>query len=142
MIRQPEREQLNRLTAKTLDQVFVMRVKEGLGCSQFEAEALTDLVKEVYFPWLAKPEAIQAGQRGVDLMPITKDFYRGIFRLEDLARIYTMVEEYDKALEILDRLLSKPGLISVNLLKKDPAWEKLWDLPAFSMMLDKHNNLQ
>jgi hypothetical protein len=62
MIRQPEREQLNRLTAKTLDQVFVMRVKEGLSCSQFEAEALTDLVKDVYFPWLAQPEAIQAGQ--------------------------------------------------------------------------------
>lgn len=62
MIRQPEREQLNRLTAKTLDQVFVMRVKEGLSCSQFEAQALTDLVKEVYFPWLAQPEAIQAGQ--------------------------------------------------------------------------------
>ena len=41
MIRQPEREQLNRLTIKTLDQVFIMRGKEGLGCSQFEAEALT-----------------------------------------------------------------------------------------------------
>lgn len=62
MIRQPEREQLNRLTAKTLDQVFAMRVKEGMGCSQFEARALTDLVKEVYFPWLAQPEAVQAGQ--------------------------------------------------------------------------------
>jgi hypothetical protein len=62
MIRQPEREQLNRLTTKTLDQVFAMRVKEGMGCSQFEAQALTDLVKEVYFPWLAQPEAIQAGQ--------------------------------------------------------------------------------
>jgi len=62
MIRQPEREQLNRLTVETLDQVFIMRAKEGLGCSQFEAEALTDLVKEVYFPWLSQPEAIQAGQ--------------------------------------------------------------------------------
>jgi hypothetical protein len=50
------------LTVKTLDQVFIMRVKEGLGCSQFEAEALTNLVKEVYFPWLSQPEAIQAGQ--------------------------------------------------------------------------------
>jgi hypothetical protein len=62
MIRQPERDQLNRLTTKTLDQVFIMRVKEGLSCSQFEAEALTDLVKEVYFPWLAQPEAIRGGQ--------------------------------------------------------------------------------
>jgi hypothetical protein len=61
MIRQPGHEQLNRLAAKTLDQVFIMRVKDGLGCSQFEAQALTDLVREVYFPWLAQPEAIQAG---------------------------------------------------------------------------------
>jgi hypothetical protein len=66
MKRQPEREQLNRLTVKTLDQAFIIRVKEGLGCSQFEAEALTDLVKEVYFPWLSQPEAIQAS-----LLPMT-----------------------------------------------------------------------
>jgi hypothetical protein len=62
MIRNPAHEQRHRLTVKTLDQVFIMRVKEGLGCSQFEAAALTDLVKEVYFPWLSRPEAIQAGQ--------------------------------------------------------------------------------
>ena len=28
----------------------------------FEAQALTYLVKEVYFPWLSRPEAVQAGQ--------------------------------------------------------------------------------
>ena len=62
MIRNPAHEQRHRLTVKTLDQVFIMRVKEGLGCSQFEAAALTDLVKGVYLPWLSQPEAIQAGQ--------------------------------------------------------------------------------
>ena len=80
MIRQPEREQLNRLTAKTLDQVFVMRVKEGLGCSQFGAEALTDLVKEIYFPWLAQPEAIQTVHLGYELgLPCGED-QRGMFQ--------------------------------------------------------------
>jgi len=62
MKRQNDREQLNRLTAKTLDQVFILQAIDGLGCSQFEAQALTDLVKDVYFPWLSQPEAIQAGQ--------------------------------------------------------------------------------
>ena len=62
MIRQPALEQEHRLTVKTLDQVFITRVREGLGCSQFEAQALTELVREVYFPWLAQPEGIQAGQ--------------------------------------------------------------------------------
>ena len=53
MERQSEREQLHRLTVKTLDQVLIIQVKEGLGCSQFEVEAPTDLVKAVYFPWLS-----------------------------------------------------------------------------------------
>jgi hypothetical protein len=62
MIRDTEREQLNRLAVKTLDQIFIMRLKEGIGCSMFEAEAVTDLVREVYFPWLANPAVVQAGQ--------------------------------------------------------------------------------
>ena len=45
MVRKTEREQLHRLTVKTLDQVFIARAKEGLNCSSFEAQALTDLVE-------------------------------------------------------------------------------------------------
>ena len=55
MIRQPEREPIHRLAAKTLDQVFITRVQEGRSCSFFETQALTELVREVYFPWLAQP---------------------------------------------------------------------------------------
>jgi hypothetical protein len=62
VIRNAEREQLNRIAVKTLDRIFLTRAKEGLGCSMFEAQALTELVKEVYFPWLAQPDRIQAGQ--------------------------------------------------------------------------------
>ena len=40
MIRQPQQEQINRLSVKTLDQVFVARAQEGLSCSLFEAQAL------------------------------------------------------------------------------------------------------
>jgi hypothetical protein len=78
MKRQPELEQIHRLSVKTLDQVFIVRAQEGLGCSLFEAQALTELVKDVYFSWLlrpfgkaqgrlrsgqvSQPEAIQAGR--------------------------------------------------------------------------------
>jgi serine/threonine-protein kinase len=85
-----------------------------------------------------KDEAIQQGKTAVDLMPITKDFYRGIFRLEDLARIYTMVGEYASAIEILNQLLTMPGVISVNLLKKDPTWKNLWNRDEFNKMLNDH----
>ncbi len=62
MIRQPEAERLQRLSIKTIDQVFIKRAQEGLSCSLFEAQALTDLVRDVYFPYLAQPQALQAGQ--------------------------------------------------------------------------------
>jgi hypothetical protein len=56
---------LGRLAIKTLDQVFIKRAQEGLSCSLFEAQALTDLVRDVYFPYLAQPEAVQAGQLAI-----------------------------------------------------------------------------
>jgi hypothetical protein len=90
MIRQPEREQLNRLTAKTLDQVFVMRVKEGLNCSQFETEALTDLVKEVYFPWLAQPEAIQAGQLAMTAVSADKPGHKSLSKCKMVPVVLTL----------------------------------------------------
>ncbi|HER41253.1 MAG TPA: tetratricopeptide repeat protein [Salinimicrobium catena] len=86
-----------------------------------------------------KNEAIREGERAISLMPLEKDFYRGIFRLEDMARIYTMVGEYGSAVEQLDQLLSMPGLISVNLLKKDPTWEALWDRPEFVRLLEVYS---
>jgi len=86
-----------------------------------------------------KNDAIKEGEIAVSLMPITKDFYRGIFIEEDLARIYTMVGEYDLALNLLDKMLTQPGLISVNLLKKDPVWEPLWTNPEFEKMIKKYS---
>lgn len=52
-------EELNRLTAKTLDAKFLRIIQEGLNCSPFESEAVLEAVKEVYFPYLdeAAPQA-------------------------------------------------------------------------------------
>ncbi len=90
MIRQREREQLNRLTVKTLDQVFIVRVKEGLACSQFEAEALTELVREVYFPWLAQPEAIQAGQLAMTAVSADEPGHKPLAKCKMVAVVLTL----------------------------------------------------
>lgn len=90
MIRQSEREQLKRLSVKTLDQVFAIRVKEGMGCSQFEAQALTNLVKEVYFPWLAQPEAIQAGQLAMTAVAAEEPGHKPLFRCRMVPVVLTL----------------------------------------------------
>ena len=57
-----------------------------------------------------------------------------------MALIYTVVGEYDLALEQIDQLLSMPSLMSVNLLKNDPVWEPLWELPEFKKLIEQYSD--
>jgi TolB-like protein len=82
-----------------------------------------------------KAKAIEAGKKGVELMQISKEAYRGAFRVEDLARIYVMVGEYDLAIQQIKLLLSIPSRLSVKLLLLDPAWKPLWNLPEFKKIV-------
>jgi len=82
-----------------------------------------------------KEEAIREGKLAVELFPVTKDAVRGPRRVEDLARIYVKVGEYDAAIDQLELLLSIPCEISIPLLKLDPAWDPLRDNPRFKRLL-------
>jgi len=43
---------VERLSWKTLEARFLAEIQDGLGCSPFEAQAVLDVVEEVYFPFL------------------------------------------------------------------------------------------
>lgn len=51
-VRNVKREELARLECKSLDAQFKTEILEGLNCSPFETEAVLEVVKEVYFPFL------------------------------------------------------------------------------------------
>lgn len=51
-VRDVKREILRRLDSKTLDAKFLTEIEHGLNCSPFEAEAVLEVVKEVYFPFV------------------------------------------------------------------------------------------
>ena len=51
-VRNKKREILRRLDSKTLDARFLNEIRNGLNCSPFESEAVLEVVKEVYFPFL------------------------------------------------------------------------------------------
>ena len=57
-------------------------------------------------------------------------------RLEALARIYVMVGEFDAAIDQLEFPLSKPGEMSISLLRLDPAWAPLRDHPRFKKLVE------
>ena len=85
-----------------------------------------------------KEKAIAEGKKGVELLPVTKEAWRGYFKELDLARIYAIVGEPELAIQKLDYLLSIPGELSVPYIKIDPVWANLLDLPKMKEVLKKY----
>jgi TolB-like protein/Flp pilus assembly protein TadD len=85
-----------------------------------------------------KDEAVREGLRGVELLPMSKDAVYGIPYVIDLAHIYTLVGDTEKAVEQLEFLLSHSGWISVPWLKADPRWRQLQGNPSFDALLAKY----
>jgi DNA-binding CsgD family transcriptional regulator len=71
-VRNRRREVIARLDSKTLDSRFTTEIVQGLNCSPFEAEAVLDLVKEVFLPFLAV-EAPQAPPGKITLVAVAAD---------------------------------------------------------------------
>jgi serine/threonine-protein kinase len=83
-----------------------------------------------------KEDAIREGKLGVELLPVTKEAIRGLYRVEALATIYVMAGDFDAAVNQLEDLLSRPGEMSIPLLRLDPAWDPLHDHTRFKKLLE------
>ena len=84
-----------------------------------------------------KQNAVKWAKKGVELLPISKEALRGQARLNDLAKVYTMVGEYDLAIQILKKLIDIPSEITPAILKIDPMWDKLRGNREFNKLLTK-----
>jgi hypothetical protein len=71
-VRNKKREELRRLDSKTLDARFLNEIRNGLNCSPFEAEAVLEVVKEVYFPFLDE-QSVKAPPGKVTLIAVSAD---------------------------------------------------------------------
>jgi DNA-binding SARP family transcriptional activator/TolB-like protein/Flp pilus assembly protein TadD len=84
-------------------------------------------------------EAIREARKAVELLPVSKEAWRGLYRLEDLGRVHVMVGQYDAALQALERLVSLPGGRSIPFLKLDPAWNPIRNHPRFRALFAERN---
>lgn len=82
-----------------------------------------------------RADAVREGRLATELMPLEEDVRRGLYRLNDLAWIYTMVGEHEKAIDVLERILSTPGDITAARLRLDPCWDPLRDHERFQRMI-------
>jgi hypothetical protein len=79
--------------------------------------------------------ALQEAQHAIDLMPTSKDIYDGALVLEGLAQVYTWTGEHDRAIELLQKLLTMPGYINYGRLKLYPLWSPLRGDPRFEKIV-------
>jgi serine/threonine-protein kinase len=85
-------------------------------------------------------QAVAEGRRATELLPRAKDGFYYLSYAIDLAQIYVMVGDRDRAIEQLEQLLTNPSWISVRWLEIDPTWNPLRDDPKFQQLLRRHRD--
>ena len=81
--------------------------------------------------------AVREAERGLELIGDSKAEELG-YRLRDLAHAYTMVGDFDSALDKLEILVSVPSFFSTWYVAADPAFDPLHDEPRFQQIMDQY----
>ena len=82
-----------------------------------------------------KEDAIRSARRAVEVSPIEKEPVNGPYFQHQLARIYMLVGEPEKALDQLEPLLKVPYYLSPAWLKIDPNFDPLRKNPRFQKLV-------
>jgi hypothetical protein len=77
---------------------------------------------------------VRQGERGVALVPASKDGRFGPYNEHLLTRTYLLVGDREKALSHLETLLRLPYFLSSKWLPLDPTFEPLRDDPRFQRL--------
>ena len=82
-----------------------------------------------------KAEAMSEGERAVQLAPVSDDAFLGPYVQHQLARIYLVVGEPEKALDQIEPLLKIPYYLSPGWLRVDPNFAPVRSNPRFQRLI-------
>ena len=82
-----------------------------------------------------KDEAIAQGLQALALSPISRDHTNGPYYQQLMARVYLLVGEPEKALDMLEPLLQMPYYLSTGWLRVDPTFAELKGNPRYDRLL-------
>src|SRR5215475_12398712 len=111
--------------------------EENLKRSSDSEDAHLDLAK-VLAQLGEKELAVQEAQRATELVPESRDAFSGPEIASGVAEVYAILGDKDRAIEILDGLLSRPSDVTAQALKVNPIWDPLRSDPRFQALIDKY----
>jgi TolB-like protein/Tfp pilus assembly protein PilF len=85
-----------------------------------------------------KDAALAEAHRATELLPESKDAFGGPEITAGVAEVCAILGDNDRAIEILDGLLSRPSAVTVEGLKVNPIWDPLRSDPRFHALLQKY----
>jgi serine/threonine-protein kinase len=112
-------------------------VEEQLKRSPDTVEAHIQLAKVLAY-LNEKDSALSEAQRATDMLPESKDAFGGPEITAGVAEVHAILGDNDRAIEILDGLLSRPSAVTVRGLKVNPIWDPLRNDPRFQALIDKY----
>ena len=83
-----------------------------------------------------KAEAIRVAERAVGLLPTSRDAHLGPYIRHQLVRVYILVGESEKALDMLEPLLKIPYHLTPEWLGIDPDFDPLRHSSRFKNLLE------
>jgi TolB-like protein/cytochrome c-type biogenesis protein CcmH/NrfG len=85
-----------------------------------------------------KESALGEVQRATEIVPEGKDAFGGPEIMTGVAEVYATLGDKDRAIEILDGLLSRPSPVTAQVLKVNPIWDPLRSDPRFQGLIGKY----
>jgi tetratricopeptide (TPR) repeat protein len=82
-----------------------------------------------------RDEAVAAGERAAELLPVSADALDGPLIATNLAAIYAQVGRGEESLGLLERLVRQIGGPTPGTLRAEPQWDTLRDEPRFQNLL-------
>jgi TolB-like protein/AraC-like DNA-binding protein/Flp pilus assembly protein TadD len=84
-----------------------------------------------------KEQALDAGNKALEILNSSKDAFDGFYPEMDMVMILVLLEEYNEALFRLDRIIKHTGLITtVEELKLHPIWDPVREHPKFKEIIN------
>jgi TolB-like protein/Tfp pilus assembly protein PilF len=112
-------------------------IEEQLKRSPDAADARIQLAKVLAY-LNEKDSALAEAQHATELLPESKDAFGGPEITGGVAEVHAILGDNDRAIEILDGLLSRPSAVTVQGLKINPIWDPLRNDPRFQALIEKY----
>jgi tetratricopeptide (TPR) repeat protein len=116
--------------AEEAQQAFASQLAETPDDSQLH------VVRGLALAYLGRrQEAMREGERGVALEPLARIAFDGVYLQHQLVRIYRILGEREKALDLFEQRLKMPYYLSRSWLAIDPNFAPLKGNPRFEKLL-------